>query len=168
VDTVVKENFAQEGNMDRKKLFQVAVVGSGDSEPELMPLASEVGSVIAGLGAVLICGGLGGIMESAARGAKANQGLTIGILPSYDRHSANPYIDIAIPTGLGHARNVLVAAAGDAIVALPGSYGTRAEVSLGLRLGKPVFGIRAWREIPGVTEIESAEGLRKVLMQIIK
>ena len=153
--------------MDVKKLIQIAVVGSGDAEPELMLLASEVGSLIARLGAVLICGGLGGVMESAARGAKANQGLTVGILPSYDRHSASRYIDVVIPTGLGHARNVLVAAAGDAVVALPGSYGTRAEVSLALRLGKPVYGLKAWGEIPGVTEIESVEGLHAALMPLI-
>src|SRR3989338_7208794 len=97
----------------KKKCLQIAVIGSSEPDPKLLPFAMQAGRIIAEGGAVLICGGLGGIMEAAARGAKEKGGLTIGLLPDYNSQSANPHIDVAIPTGLGHARNVIVAASGD-------------------------------------------------------
>ncbi|MBI4488921.1 MAG: TIGR00725 family protein [Deltaproteobacteria bacterium] len=150
--------------MGKKRKLQISVIGSSDPDSESMALAAEVGRAIAVNGAILICGGLGGIMQAAARGAKENGGLTIGILPDYDKESANPSIDVAVATGLGHARNILVAASGDLIVALPGSHGTRSEISIALKLGRPVIGVRAWGEIVGVRQVNSIEELKKELV----
>ena len=146
------------------KKIQISVVGSSEPDDELLPMAREVGRVIAAQGAVLICGGLGGMIEAAARGAKENGGLTVGILPNYDKHSANPFTDVTIPTGLGHARNILVVASGDIVVALPGSHGTGSEVAIALKLGKPVIGVRAWRDTGGVKYVDSAEELERELL----
>ena len=142
---------------------QVAVVGSSDLDLRFGSLASEVGRTVAEVGAVLICGGLGGTMEAAARGAKEKGGLTVGIVPSYQKESANPYIDIIVASGLGHARNVLVAASADVVVALPGSHGTRSEVSIALKLGRPVIGIAAWGDIGQVHVVNSVEELKREL-----
>lgn len=148
----------------KKKYLQIAVIGSSEPDFKLISFAMQAGRMIAEAGAVLICGGLGGIMEAAAHGAKEKHGLTIGILPDYNRRSANPYIDIAIPTGLGHARNVIVAASGDLVLAFPGSHGTRSEISIALKLSKSVIGFRAWGEIQGVQQVNSVADLKKELM----
>ena len=103
-------------------------------------------------------------MEAAARGAKEQGGLTIGILPDYNKNSANPFIDVVIPTGLGHARNIVVAASGDVIAALPGSHGTRSEISIALKLGKPVIGVKAWGMIAGVHQVNNVEEFDHKLM----
>ncbi len=95
-------------------------------------------------GAVLVCGGLGGVMEAACRGAHAGGGLTVGILPGRDRDEANPHVDIAIPTGMGEARNVLVVRCADAVVAVAGEYGTLSEIALALQAGIPVVGLDTW------------------------
>ena len=150
--------------MEKKRVLQVAVVGGSDEDIETLSIAHEVGSVLADLGAVVVCGGLGGVMEAVARGAKLHNGTTVGILPGYAHHESNPFIDITIPTGMGHARNVLAASAGDVIVGLPGSHGTRAEISFALILGRPVYGLRAWSDISGVLAIESPEDLRIKLL----
>lgn len=150
--------------MGKKRKLQISVIGSSDPDSESIALAAEVGRTIAVNGAILICGGLGGIMQAAARGAKENGGLTIGILPDYDKESANPSIDVVVATGLGHARNILVAASGDLIVALPGSHGTRSEISIALKLGRPVIGVRAWGELVGVRQVNSIEELKKELV----
>ena len=124
----------------------ISVVGSGDEElnPQIAKIANEVGREIASRDAILICGGLGGVMAEAAKGAKENGGLTIGILPGEDTGSANPFIDIALPTGLGFARNVLVAYSGDAVIAISGRLGTLSEISYALLKKKPVIGIHTW------------------------
>lgn len=150
--------------MERKKVLQVAVVGGSAADDETLSLAREVGGVIAGLGAIVVCGGLGGVMEAVARGAKLHNGITVGILPSYAHSEMNDFIDITIPTGLGHARNVLVASSGDVVVGLRGSHGTRAEISIALILGRPVFGMRAWNDIPGVHPVTSPADLKSKLL----
>jgi len=124
----------------------MSVIGSGDDalSPQIAKIAYEVGSEIASRGAVLICGGLGGVMAEAAKGAKENGGLTIGILPGEDPGSANPFIDITLPTGLGFARNVLVAYSGDAVIAISGRLGTLSEISYAILKKKPVIGIHTW------------------------
>ena len=148
--------------MDLKiKGLQISVVGGSDADPAILSLAKSVGGAIAEQGAVLICGGFGGVMEAAACGAKEKGGLTVGILSNYKKETANPFIDITIPTGLGHARNFLVAAAGDIVVALPGSHGTRSEVSAARLLGKRVVGLRAWGEIEGVRQVETIAELKQ-------
>ncbi len=150
--------------MPAKTTSQIGVIGSSDPAAEIVALATAVGRTVASMGAILICGGLGGVMQAAARGAKEAGGLTVGILPDYHKESANPFIDVIIPTGLGHARNILVAATGDLIIALPGSHGTRSEMSIALQLSKLVIGVTTWGEISGVRQIEDIEGLQRVLM----
>jgi uncharacterized protein (TIGR00725 family) len=122
----------------------IAVIGSGRSDPSEAEVAEDVGSAIGAAGAVLICGGLGGVMEAACRGAKSAGGLTVGILPGSDRRAANSFIDIAIATGMGEARNTLVAGNADAVVAVGGEFGTLSEIAFALRAGKPVIGLRTW------------------------
>jgi uncharacterized protein (TIGR00725 family) len=123
----------------------IAVIGAGDDAPAAVLTAAEaVGQAIARAGAVLVCGGRGGVMEAACRGARAEGGLTIGILPGLERADANPYVEVAIPTGLGEARNALVVRAADAVVAVHGGYGTLSEIALALVAGTPVVGIGTW------------------------
>lgn len=128
----------------------IAVCGAGSTDAELTNLAWEVGREIGRSGAVLICGGLGGIMASAAKGAFEAGGLTIGILPGDEHHQANEFIQIPLPTGLGHARNAIIARSAEAIIALPGGAGTLSEIALGLKMGRRVIGLTAWSEIKGV------------------
>jgi uncharacterized protein (TIGR00725 family) len=122
----------------------VAVVGPGEATPEEIATAEEVGRLLAERGAVLVCGGLGGVMEAACRGAKERGGQTVGILPGGDRAAANPHVDVAIATGLGEARNALVVRAADVLIAVGGAYGTLSEIALALKTGTPVVGIRSW------------------------
>jgi len=133
----------------------VAVCGESDPQTSLADLAFEVGRGIAERDAVLICGGLTGVMEHAARGARAAGGLTIGLLPDDDVNDANEYIDISIATGLGHARNAILARTADGVVALGGGLGTLSEIALALRNRLPTIGIKTWRfDRDGRTEPE--------------
>ncbi len=104
----------------------------------------------------LVCGGLGGVMEAAARGARTAGGFTLGILPGTDRASANPFIECAVATGLGDFRNYLIVRTADALIALPGRHGTLSEIAMALTLGKPVVGLGTW-DIEGVEPAETAE-----------
>lgn len=122
----------------------VAVVGSGTAIPELYELAMQIGEQLARGGAVVVTGGLGGIMEAACRGAREAGGTTLGILPGTDRHEANPYVDVAIPTGMGELRNGLVVRCADALIAVCGGYGTLSEIGFALKAGKRVVGIGTW------------------------
>ncbi len=122
----------------------VAVVGSSESDATTDAAAEQVGRLLAQAGAVVICGGLGGVMEAACRGAAEAGGLTVGILPGEDRAQANPWARVVIPTGLGELRNGLVVRAGESVIALGGEYGTLSEVALALKLGRPVVGLGTW------------------------
>src|SRR5262245_13905927 len=122
----------------------VAVVGGGAADPRLAALAEAVGRLLASSGAVVVGGGLGGVMEAACRGAKSAGGMTVGILPGLDRSQANPWVEVVIPTGLGEARNALVVRAADVLIAIGGEYGTLSEIALALKTGKPVVGIDTW------------------------
>lgn len=133
----------------------VAVIGPGDASSEVAAEAETVGATLGAGGAVLVCGGLGGAMEAACRGAKSAGGTTLGILPGADRGAANPWVDLAVATGLGEARNVLVVRSADAVVAVGGGYGTLSEVALALKLGRPVIGLGTW-DIEGVEPAASA------------
>jgi uncharacterized protein (TIGR00725 family) len=117
------------------------VVGGGTCTPEEVAWAVAVGRLVAERGAVLVCGGLGGVMEAAARGAKQAGGLTIGILPGSDPAAANPHIDVAIATGLGEMRNALIVRAAGAVIAIGGGWGTLAEIALARRIETPVIGL---------------------------
>ncbi len=120
------------------------MVGGGETGPEVDAVAEELGRELARRGAVVVCGGLGGVMEAVCRGARAEGGRTVGILPGDDRNAANPYVDVAVATGLGEGRNVLVVRTADAVIAVDGEFGTLSEIALALRLGKPVVGIDTW------------------------
>jgi uncharacterized protein (TIGR00725 family) len=123
---------------------QISVIGAATCSPEISAIAHEVGEAIAAHGFTLVCGGLGGVMEAACRGAKEAGGITIGIIPTDKKEDANPYVDIVIPTGLGHARNVLIVHAADALVAVAGEAGTLSEIALALKTRKPIVGIQTW------------------------
>ena len=122
----------------------VAVVGPGEASREECDAAERVGRDLAQAGAVLVCGGLGGVMAAACRGASGAGGMTIGILPGTDRTAANQWARVVIPTGMGEMRNVLVVRAADGVVAVGGAYGTLSEIALALKTGVPVVGIDTW------------------------
>ncbi len=122
----------------------IAVIGEGDCPPELFALAERVGAELARRGATVICGGLGGVMLAACKGAKAAGGTTVGILPGSSPKDANPFVDIPIATGLGEARNVIVVRSARAVVAVGGAYGTLSEIAFALKFRKPVIGLQTW------------------------
>lgn len=136
--------------------MQIAVVGAGTTGPEVACLAEEVGRLLAARGAVLVCGGLGGVMEAAARGACEAGGTTIGILPGESRAEANPWIEHAVATGIGHARNLAVAASGDAVIAVGGEWGTASEIALARKLGRPVVVLGPAPSIEGEGIVQAA------------
>jgi uncharacterized protein (TIGR00725 family) len=123
----------------------IAVIGGGQCGAAEYASAMEVGRLVAEAGATLVCGGMSGIMEAAARGAREAGGSTIGILPGHDRNLANPYLDHVITTGMGHARNLAVVSSGDAVIAIGGSFGTLSEIGLAARVGRPVVILSGWR-----------------------
>jgi len=122
----------------------IAVVGAGVCDAATAAVARDVGRLLAERGAVLVCGGLGGTMAAACEGAMVAGGTTLGILPGDDRRDANPWVDVAVATGLGEARNALVVRAADALIAVGGELGTLSEIALALKTGKPVVGIDTW------------------------
>jgi uncharacterized protein (TIGR00725 family) len=132
------------------------VCGASDPDPEQRELAREVGRRLAEAGAVVLCGGLGGVMEAAAEGASSAGGTVVGILPGADRSGGNPHLTIAIATGLGEARNAVLASACDAVIAVAGGWGTLSEIAFARRLGRPVVAIAGW-ELEGVPVAISAE-----------
>lgn len=141
----------------------MAVIGSASCSPQTAAVAEQVGRHIARRGAVLVCGGRGGVMEAACRGAKAEGGTTVGILPGTDRREANAYVDVPIVTGLGEARNAIVVRTADAVIAVRGGYGTLSEIGLALKMGRPVMGLGTWelcqqdRPVDGVHEVGTPE-----------
>lgn len=128
----------------------IGVIGGCEAAPDILMLAEQVGGLIARAGGVLVCGGLGGVMEAAAKGAKSEGGLTVGIVPGPNRAEANDHIDIAVATNMGHARNAIIAQTCDALIAVGGRYGTLSEIGFGLALGKKVIGLRSWDIDPGI------------------
>ena len=129
--------------MVNKKKF-IAVIGGKQPSKEEAKMAEEVGRELAKRGVALVCGGLGGVMEAACRGAQSEGGVTIGILPGENRQAANPYVQIPIVTGMGYARNVAVVKSAQAVIAIGGSYGTLTEISHALQSGIPVIGLNTW------------------------
>ncbi len=143
----------------------IAVIGAASCTPEEAAVAETVGRVLAEGGATLVCGGRGGVMEAACRGARLAGGLTVGILPGDDPRAANPYVDIVIATGLGEARNVIVARAARAVVAIGGRYGTLSEIAFALKSGLPVIGVHTWQltSAPIVHMDDPVEAARRAL-----
>ena len=152
----------------------MAVIGPGDAAADELEAAEEVGRLLAEAGAVLVCGGLGGVMEAACRGAHAAAGLTLGILPGRSRRDANPFVEVAVPTGLGEARNALVVRSADAVVAIGGAYGTLSEIALALKGGTPVVGLRTWelarggQPDTGVVHAASAEEAARTALDLAR
>ena len=133
----------------------IAVIGGRRTGKALLLAAEEIGRLIAKKGANLVCGGLGGVMEAASRGAKLEGGSTVGILPHDNSKEANQYIDFPVATGLGIGRNVIIARTADALIAVGGEYGTLSEIAFALQMGKPVVGIKTW-DIKGVIGAKNA------------
>ncbi|MQL51003.1 TIGR00725 family protein [Desulfofundulus thermobenzoicus] len=148
----------------------IGVIGGARCTSVEKKLAEEVGREIAGQKAVLICGGRGGVMEAAARGARRAGGLVIGILPGHDRREGNPYLSVSLATGLGDARNAIIACACDVLIAIGGGYGTLSEIGLALKMGKPVVGLHTWNlDRPGHgDDIHRAAGAREAVMLAVK
>jgi len=144
----------------------IAVIGAGDAAEDVRRAARDVGSAIARAGVVLVCGGRGGVTEAAADGARAAGGHTIGILPSYDRASANPHIEFAITTGMSQARNAIVVASADAVIAMPGEAGTLSEIGLALKIRRPVVALGGWHQIDGVHHATDPEAAVKLALQL--
>ena len=120
------------------------MVGPDAADGSELAQARAVGEGLGRVGAVLVCGGLGGVMEAACRGAREAGGLTVGLLPGHDRSAANKWVAVALPSGMGELRNGLVVRAADALIAVGGAYGTLSEIALGLKLGRPVVGLDTW------------------------
>jgi uncharacterized protein (TIGR00725 family) len=141
----------------------VAVIGPGEATAEQVEAAETVGRLVAQEGGFVVCGGLGGVMAAACRGAAGAGGTTVGILPSADRAAANEWVTVAIPTGLGELRNGLLVRAADVVIAVGGAYGTLSEIALALRTGVPVVGLNTWT-IEGVEPAESpSDAVRRAL-----
>jgi uncharacterized protein (TIGR00725 family) len=141
----------------------IAVVGGGTCSPQEAAVAEAVGRLLAEVGAALICGGLGGVMAAACRGARSAGGLTIGVLPGFSAGDANPYVDIPIVTGLGEARNLVIVRTAAAVIAVGGEFGTLSEIAFALKLGRPVIGLGTWelaregRPSQAIVRVETAE-----------
>lgn len=141
--------------MERKPI--IGVIGAGEPTPAGYAVAREVGRLIAEAGAVLVCGGLGGVMEGAARGCAEAGGVVVGILPGPEPDQANPYVTIPVPTNMGYARNVIIAHAAPVLIAVEGEYGTLSEMAIGLKLGRPVIVLRSRFPVEGVIAASSPE-----------
>jgi uncharacterized protein (TIGR00725 family) len=135
--------------------MQIAVIGGAECSPEVRRTAYELGRLLVENGHMPICGGLTGVMEAVCCGAKAAGGMAIGILPG-ERQEANRCVGITIATGMGHARNVIIVKSADAVIALPGEYGTLSEIAMALKMGRPVISLGSW-EIHGTFKVATAE-----------
>jgi len=136
--------------------LRVGVIGGSRPDPAALAAAREVGRLIAGRGGILVCGGLGGVMEAASRGTREANGLAVGILPGTAPSGANKFVDLPIATGLGTTRNSLVALNADVLIAIDGKYGTLSEIAFGIIYGKKVIGLGTW-DIKGVVPARTPE-----------
>jgi len=153
----------------RKQKITISVIGGHDIDSNGEQIAHDIGKIIAEVGAILVCGGLDGAMEAACRGAKEAGGTTIGILPGLDKEDANEYIDIALPSSIGFARNAMVACSADIIVALPGSHGTSSEISYGIVYKRPIIDLGEWnrKEMIKVNDVKEArEKIEEIIAKL--
>ncbi len=153
----------------------ISVIGAGKCDEKTYALAEQVGRELALRGATVVCGGLGGVMEAACKGAKSAGGRTIGILPGTDRRDANPYVDIPIVTGIGEARNSIVVRTGRVVIAIGGEHGTLSEIAFALKFGIPVVGLDTWQLVrddqpaSGIVEAKDArEAVELAISHVVK
>ncbi len=145
----------------------IGVIGGHTCTKEVEQIAHNIGENLAKVGCKIVCGGLGGVMRAVCQGAKEENGVTIGIIPSYNKKDANEFVDIVIPTGLGYARNVLVVQTADVVVALPGEYGTLSEIAYALQFKKPVISLNSW-DTPGIIKVEGVEQAMAEIKKALK
>lgn len=151
----------------RKQKITISVIGGHASNSKVEQIAHKVGKIIANSGCVTVCGGLSGVMEAVAKGAQEAGGLTIGLLPGKEKADANPYIDIALPTTIGFARNAMVVCSADLVVALPGSYGTQSEICYALVYGRLVLDFGNWN-FPGTVKVKSIKDFESKFKKYVK
>ncbi len=145
----------------------IAVCGGGEVDPEVAALAEAVGRELAAVGATVVTGGLGGVMEWASKGAREAGGRTVGIVPGTETGTANRFIDVPIASGMSHGRNAVIVHTADGIIALPGAFGTLSEVAMALTMGKPVVTIGGWRPDEAVKEAPDAQAAVAMIMETI-
>ena len=145
----------------------IGVVGPGDATPEQIHAAEAIGTGLARMGLSIVCGGRQGVMEAVCRGAAAHGGLSIGLLPEADAAHANPFVTVPIATGIGEARNALVARSAFCLVAIGNSYGTLSEVALGLQFGKRIFGLAGAADVEGVARFDAAESVLEAIARLV-
>ncbi len=145
--------------------MQIAVIGGGDCSTSVREMAEELGRLLAEEGHILLCGGLGGVMEAACRGSHQAGGTVVGILPG-EKENANPYVGIRIATGMGHARNAIIVKSSDAVIALPGEYGTLSEIALALKMNRPVIRLGSW-DIAGTVKARDPKEALDILSRLL-
>ncbi len=152
--------------MGLENKFFVGVIGPSNPTKEIYQLAYQIGKEIGKRNWILVCGGLEGVMEAVAKGAKEEGGLTIGILPNNDKSFANPYIDIPIATGLKEARNLAIVLTSDVIIAIGKGYGTLSEIAFALKYNKKVFGLKTWNKDLPIIKVKSIKELIKKILNL--
>lgn len=153
--------------MARKQKITISVIGGHDIDAKVERLAHDIGEIVAKVGAILVCGGLEGVMEAAAKGCQQAGGTTVGLLPGTSKADANQYIEIVLPTSIGYARNAMVACCADIIVALPGSHGTSCEISYGLVYKKPVIDLGRWNR-KGMIKAKNLKEAEATIKKLIR
>ncbi|MDX2495128.1 MAG: TIGR00725 family protein [Desulfuromusa sp.] len=151
----------------RKKMI-IGVIGAANASPSGLTNAYQVGRLIAEKGAILVCGGLGGVMEAASRGCTEAGGDVLGILPGSSSDSANPYVTLPIVTDMGHARNIIIAQTASALIAIEGEYGTLSEIAISLKLDKPVVQLGSWSQISTTYQAETPEQAVEMIFSVIR
>ncbi len=152
--------------MKNSRKILISVIGGHEADSKVELLAHEIGAIIAKVDAILVCGGLDGVMEAASKGCKEAGGMTIGLLPGTTKADANPYIDIALTTTIGYARNAMVACSADIIVALPGSHGTSCEISYGFVYKKPIIDLGNW-DREGMIKVKDVQEAEEKIKELI-
>lgn len=145
----------------------IGVIGGSDIDSSIAEIAFQTGVQIAEYGFGLVCGGMGGVMEQAARGCRQKGGLTVGILPGEDFSLANPYLDVIIPTGMNIARNILIVRSALGIIAIDGKYGTLSELAYALQMHKPIVGIKTWDVSEKIIRVQSPKQAMETLIQLM-
>ena len=156
------------GDCELARRLQIGVIGGREVAPEILNAAEEVGRQIGRRGAVLICGGMGGVMEAACRGAKEAEGTTVGILPVLSADDGNPHLDVVIPTGMGLARNAIIINSCDGVIAVGGKYGTLSEMAFALQKGVPLVSLESWDFDKSMHSVKSPQEAIECLFRMIE